>query len=124
MKYTLHVRAIALILFCIVFFIPVVAIALQDPVRNHAIADAERDAAAQVNKPIWFIGGCLGGILVIILANMHEPHPPASSLLGKSPEYVSYYTDAFRTKSRNLQTSQAIRGCAANCLVVVGFYGC
>ena len=120
-KSKLHSRFLAFIMLCLIFYSP---FALQNTVRVSAIAAAEQDAAAQVNKSLWFFGGCLGGILVIILANIHEPYPPASSLLGKTPEYVSYYTDAFRAKARNLQTSQAMRGCAANCIVVAGCYGC
>ena len=123
-KSKLHSRFIAVIMLCLIFYPPFVSHALQNSVRADATAAAERDAVDQVNKPLWFFGGCLGGILVIILANIHEPYPPASSLLGKSPEYVSFYTDAFRAKSRNLQTSQAMRGCAANCIVVAGCYGC
>ena len=123
-KSKLQSRFIAFILLCLILYSPFVSFALQNSVRVSAIADAERDAASQVNKSLWFFGGCLGGILVIILANIHEPYPPASSLLGKSPEYVSFYTDAFRAKARNLQTSQAVRGCAANCIVVAGCYGC
>ena len=103
---------------------PFVSLAQQNSVRSGAEAAAERDAAAQVNKSLWFFGGCLGGILVIIIANVHEPSLPASSLLGKSPEYVSFYTDAYRAKARNIQTSQAIRGCVANAVVGVGCYGC
>lgn len=109
---------------CLISYLPFASFALQNTIQTSAIAAAERDAAAQVNKPLWFFGGCFGGILVIILANIHEPYPPASSLIGKSPEYVSFYTDAFRAKSRTLQSSQAMRGCAANCIVVVGCYGC
>ncbi|MCG9129474.1 hypothetical protein JT359_17940 [Candidatus Poribacteria bacterium] len=123
-KSKLHSRFLAFIMLCLIFYSPFVSFALQNTVRVSAIAAAEQDAAAQVNKSLWFFGGCLGGILVIILANIHEPYPPASSLLGKTPEYVSYYTDAFRAKARNLQTSQAMRGCAANCIVVAGCYGC
>lgn len=113
-----------LLLVAMLFSIPIFALAQQISVQEEAISDAEKDAAAQVNKPLWFFGGCLGGVLVIIFANIHEPYPPASSLLGKSPEYVSFYTDAFRTKARYLQANQAIRGCAANCIVVAGCYGC
>ena len=115
---------IAFIMLCLILYSPFVSFALQNTIQRSAITAAERDAAAQVNKPLWFFGGCFGGILVIILANIHEPYPPASSLIGKSPEYVSFYTDAFRVKARTLQSSQAMRGCAANCIVVVGCYGC
>ena len=117
-------RFIAFIVLCLILYSPYASFALQNTIQRSAIAAAERDAAAQVNKALWFFGGCLGGILVIIIANIHEPYPPASALLGKSPEYVSFYTDAYRAKARNLQSSQAMRGCAANCIVVTGCYGC
>lgn len=106
------------------FSYPLVAISQQNSIHTKAIADAERDAEANVNKSLWFFGGCLGGILVIIFANVHEPSPPAVAFLGKSPEYISFYTDAYRSKARNLQTSQAIKGCAANGIAIAGCYGC
>ena len=123
-KFVSPSRFIAFIVLCLILYSPFVSFALQNTIQTSAIADAERDAAARVNKSLWFFGGCLGGILVIIIANIHEPYPPASALLGKSPEYVGFYTDAYRAKARNLQTSQAVRGCAANCIVVAGCYGC
>ena len=108
----------------LMFSYPLFAISQQNSIHKKAVADAERDAQANVNRSLWFFGGCLGGILVIILANVHEPSPPAVAFLGKSPEYISFYTDAYRTKARNLQTGQAVKGCVANVIAIAGCYGC
>ena len=92
---------------------PFVSLAQQNSVKAEAIAAAERDAAAHVNKSLWFLGGCLGGILIYAIANVAEATPPSSALLGKSPEYVAFYTDAYRAKIRKIRTSGVKLGCAA-----------
>lgn len=114
----------AFLMVILIFNSPFISLAQQNSVQARATAAAEQDATDHVNKSLWFFGGCLGGILIIIIANVHEPSPPASSLLGKSPEYVSFYTDAYKAKARNIQTSQAMRGCVANIVVAAGCYGC
>lgn len=107
-----------------VFSMPFVTVAQQQSVQAEAVADAERAAAADVNTTLWFLGGCVGGVIVLIIANVHKPFPPAASLLGKSPEYVAFYTDAYRAKASTIQTSQAVKGCIANAVVGGACYGC
>ena len=115
---------LAFLMVVLIFNSPFVSLAQQNSEQAGAIAAAERDATAYVNNSLWFFGGCLGGVLVIILANIYESTPPATALLGKSPEYVSFYTDAYKAKTRSIQTSQAVKGCVANVVVVGGCYGC
>lgn len=91
---------------------PVLAQAQQDHLRlvqarsdaEQARLDGRRDADAAVNKPLWFAAGCLGGgIVVSIIASVYEPDPPATKLLGKSPEYIAAYTDTYRAEAKSLQ---------------------
>ncbi|MCG9126682.1 hypothetical protein JT359_03675 [Candidatus Poribacteria bacterium] len=91
--------------------LPFVSLAQQNTIQSQAIADAEQDVSTDVNGTLWFLGGCLGNITVIIIANVIEPTPPASRLLGKSPEYIATYTDTYRAKATNLQSSRALAGC-------------
>ena len=52
----------------------------------------------------------------------HSPSPPAEQLIGKSPLYVSIYTDAYQSQARSIRTKMAASGC---CLVagVLGVLG-
>ena len=44
----------------------------------------------------------------------HSPSPPAERLIGKSPLYVSIYTDTYQSHARSIRTKMAASGC---CLV-------
>ncbi|MCE2414587.1 hypothetical protein J4G07_11320 [Candidatus Poribacteria bacterium] len=107
----------------LIFSSPFVSLAQQNLVQAKAIAAAERDAADHVNKSVWLWAGCLGNIVVWAIASAYEPNPPAVALLGKSPEYVAVYTDAYRAEVRKIRTSGVKLGCAAwaaACCLVYG----
>ncbi len=53
-------------------------------------------------------------------AFMSESPPPPSRLVGKSAEYVNFYTDAYRTESRRSKTLWGAIGSASGCLVTSG----
>lgn len=76
-----------------------------------AIAQAQVDASSDVNGMLWMGAGCLFGILGVGAAYIIEPSPKATRLLGKSPEYVAAYTDAYKNKAKSVQTSNAWIGC-------------
>ena len=108
--------------------------------QNAWRAAAERDAEADVSKPLWFGAGCLllgasgcvGGsglespLVDVILPGLwvagiagsyfYRPDPPAERLLGKSPEYVAFYTDAYKAKRGKLQATWTTVGCASGVL--------
>ena len=62
------------------------------------------------------IGGGIGlvaGVLVPFIGiSRYRSNPPAERLLGKSPEYVESYTNAYKVKARSLRTSMAAAGAA------------
>ena len=105
----------------LIFSTSFAAIAQQTSVQAEAVAAAEQDAQTDVNGTLWFLGGCLGGCLgwsivvgglaVPILAYVYEPTPLASRLMGKSPEYVAFYTDTYKVKSKKIQVNRAWAGC-------------
>ena len=57
--------------------------------------------------------GCAVGLILPIRAiyNYQSP-PPPERLIGKSPEYVEFYTDAYIAKSRSLRIQWATIGAA------------
>jgi hypothetical protein len=77
---------------------------------------AERDGKSDVNGMLWLGAGCCCGWLAVGAAYLMEPSPPASRLLGKSPEYVTAYTDTYVATGKSAQTSNAWTGCVVNAL--------
>ena len=85
-------------------------------VREQAIQDAHKDAETDVNKPMWFIIGCIFPGVGLLSPYFHKPPIPASNMLGKSPEYVSHYTDAYLQKRESVQFQTALGGQATFCV--------
>ena len=114
-------QILALLMAVLIFNTPFVAFAQQHSLQAEAIIAAEQDAQNDVNTGLWFLGGCLGGVVGVIIAYAVEPAPPATRLLGKSPEYVAFYADAYKDKAKARQTVSATGGCVVNCLLTMAF---
>ncbi len=112
-------QILALLMAGLTFSMPFVTFAQQNSLQAEAIVAAERDAQADVNKGLWFLGGCFGNVVGVIIAYAVEPTPPATKLLGKSPEYVAFYTYAYREKAKSLQANSAWTGCTVFTAVYV-----
>ena len=105
----------------LIFSAPLMGLAQEVPLREmpmpiseeaEAIADAQRDADAHLNKPMWFAIGCLLPMGVgLLVPYFHQKNPPTSALLGKSPVYVAHYTDTYKRESQTLQFQSAGMGC-------------
>ena len=104
---------------------PLVSRAQENSVQVEAMTAAESDANQSVNRLLWFGGGCLlaGTSLVtygiveasdtfssfsngvcllpvvgIVATYFYQPVPQPSLLIGKSPEYITAYTEAYKSK--------------------------
>ena len=66
------------------------------------------------------IAGCLPIILALERYDT-APHPPIERLIGKHPQYVRAYVDAYREKMRSRQLIAASAGAAAGCGIMVGW---
>lgn len=88
--------------------------------QKQAIMDATRDAN-QVNAEAWALVGCIG-IVGVAGAYIIEPSVPPIKLLGKSPEYVAFYTDTYKQKVKEKRTKHAVMGCLATNAVLVFSY--
>ena len=69
--------------------------------------------------------GCLMGAGIGIFAPLmgiyrYPVHPPSERLIGKSPEYVAAYTDAYQETTRSQRTKSAAAGAG---LGIVGITG-
>lgn len=60
-------------------------------------------------------GVCVGGLFCGAFswgAISYPSYPPSERLLGKSPEYVDFYTDAYKAKTKRLRAKWAAVGAA------------
>ncbi len=87
---------------------------------KNARAYAEAVAKDKVAAQTWVAAGLLLGPIGVLFAYATTPSLPESYLVGKSPEYVEAFTDAYTEKGKSIQRSRALQGCVAG--VVVG--GC
>lgn len=118
MKKGLLFRVLVVLMSGLSLSFPLQAIAQQRTTVIDAKAAAEYDAEDDVNTAIWLAaGGVLGvvgnlplGAVAIGGAYVYQPMPPAERLLGKSAEYVTVYTDAYKAKSRSLRLIAAGKG--------------
>ena len=85
------------------------------------IIDATRDAK-QADTQVWALVGCFGGVFGVAGAYALTPSVPPIKLLGKSPEYVSYYTQTYQQEVKNQRTKNAALGCVGGYAAVVFFY--
>jgi len=87
--------------------------------QTGAVAQAKIDANKHVSKFLWFGAGCLFGLIGVGAAYLIAPNPPASALLGKDADWVTLYTDAYRSEGKRIQGKYAIYGCLTNALVYI-----
>ena len=80
-------------------------------VAEQAINDAEKDAAAHLNRTLWFSTGCFFPLIGPVVSQWYQPFMPTARVLGKSPEYVAFYYDAYKIKTKKLQFNWALGGC-------------
>jgi len=75
-----------------------------------AAAEAINDAHADTSGALWYFAGCLLGVIGILIAYVSEPSPPPARMMGKSPEYLTIYTNTYKTEARSIQGRSAIYG--------------
>jgi len=86
-------------------------------VEVQAIRAAEADAAAHLNKLYWFTTGFSLPIIGPLLSQRNQRSIPGARLLGKSPEYVAFYTNAYRIKMKKLRFNWSLVGCLSSVTV-------
>ena len=60
------------------------------------------------------------GLLTRYYTRLPPPNPPPERLIGKSPEYVKFYADAYRAKMRSYQIKSGAAGSVFGCLTLTG----
>ncbi len=119
-------RACIASLVILTFCHPIFTIAQQQSSQVlQAKIDAEYDAKTDDNRLLWgggtfviaIVGGCLLGSLPLIGASIYEPIVPSHRLIGKSPEYILLYTETYKKKVKNQNTTYSLFGCIGGSLV-------
>ena len=85
----------------------------QQTTQLQAVADAHRDAKRVINGTFWRFTGFFGSIFGVGASLVYEPPLPASALVGKTPEYVVFYTTEFHRETQGLQLYHASTGCVS-----------
>ena len=124
MQITFHFKLLVLFMIVLMFNMPFIVLAQQESIRTQAESDAERDVKARVNKNVWRIFGCVGGLITVAGVYLYQPTPPAGALIGKSPEYVAFYTDKYIQDAKELQMASAMEGCIGGACLSASLYGC
>ena len=107
---------VAVVMSLMVFAMPILA--QQDEFTAGRIA-GEQAARVATNGTLWLAAGCLFTWIGLLVAYVYQPVPPATQLLGKSPEYVASYTDAYKISAKRVQVNRAWIGCIASSLVYI-----
>ena len=67
------------------------------------------------------LGGLAGIVATIAAIDKSTVDVPTERLIGKSPEYVEFYTDTYQRKMRSLKADWAAAGAASGCaLPIIG----
>ena len=80
-------------------------------VAEQAINDAEKDASMHLNRTFWFTAGFFFPVVGAAASQFYQPFMPTARVLGKSPEYIAFYYDAYKVKTKKLQFKWALFGC-------------
>jgi hypothetical protein len=97
----------------VIFSLPMLAEIALSQVQG-AVIEAEAQADRDTSKMLWFAVGCLGNIVGIAIASFIEAKAPQTALLGKSPEYVASYSDAYSRRCKSIRTKYGLYGCGTS----------
>ena len=78
--------------------------------RQQIQIDGERDAQSDTNKLLWFFVGLALNIVGILIAYIYQQTPPATRTFEKTQEYIVFYTEKYKSTSRNIQVKFAVIG--------------
>ena len=78
--------------------------------RQQAILDANQDVQQYVSGTQWFFAGAFGGICTYLYVVDRMPEVPTTRLLGKSSEYIVFYTAEYQSKAKNKRIKSTCLG--------------
>ena len=78
--------------------------------RQQAILDANQDVRQYVSGTQWFLAGAFGGVCTYLYVVDRTPEVPTTRLLGKSSEYIVFYTAEYKSKAKNKRIKSTCLG--------------
>ena len=109
-------RVFSCVMALLLFSMPCLTLAQQTNDAAQAIAQAKND----VKEPFgWFAGsfltsvafGCLGGSVIVATSQVIPAEPPTYRLMGKSPDYVNSYANAYKKEAKQKRLIHTSAGC-------------
>ena len=76
-----------------------------DDISGGAVVVGSVGCAVGLSLPIWAI-------------YKYQPPPPPERLIGKSPEYIEFYTEAYKAETRSIRIKWAAVGAASPVLLL------
>jgi len=115
-------RICSLIYLVLSLILPVQLLAEEELYLNTAKYKAEQAANKDVNKACWFGAGfTIIGVGVAMMWQSSSPDP--TEFVGKTPEYIIMYKEAYESKAKRIQTMFSSIGCgislAVGCLYTI-----
>ena len=102
----------------LLFSMPYLTLAQQTSDTAQAIVDAKKDASKDINTMNWYLFGCLGigfcSPVVVGASFIYTPRVPTDRLVGKSPEYITSYTQTYQKERKSVQVKATIGGCLSS----------
>ena len=115
-------RCVCIVSVLIILIYPFSAVSQETSDAAIAVADAKRD----VKFPFFWLGGgflvatgtgCMGGSVVILASQIATPTPPVHILIGKSTEYVSFYTSTYQAEVKKARLIFSTLGCLGGSVI-------
>ena len=115
-------KLLALVMTLLIFSMPCITLAEQSSDAARAVVDAKTDAKEPL---LWGIGsflaasgcGCLGGGVTVLASQVITPSPPANRFIGKSAEYISFYTNTYQDEIKRKRLIYTSAGCLGGTVV-------
>ena len=103
----------------LIFNSPFLILAQENSDAAQAVMDARKDVKLSRTGEYWAFGtfltsiacGCIGGSIILISSQLYTPTPPTSRLIGKSSEYITFYTQTYQQEMKKCQGQASIAGC-------------
>ena len=83
-----------------------------------AVADARLHAEQDVSEPLWALSGTFCCVFGVAFAYIEQPQVPMHRFMGKSPEYISIYTDEYNRTAKRKQIGAAVVGCIFSAAII------
>ena len=119
------IKTLSFVMVVMLFTMPFLTLAQQTGDATQAVIDAKTDANKSNDLLIWGLGsflsalacGCVGGLVVVAVGQINDPSPPAARFLGKSNEYVLFYTQTYQNERKRKRTYASLGGCVGGMVV-------